>query len=166
MRRFFLLGTSVAFACGITIGSFLDWNVALVSMLVCVGMMVAVGIVFWNEHIVSVIWIGVCVATGTSIAVHSVRHYQVLDEESKIQGIGQVRGEMSRGVFDARFVLEPRECEGRVCPQDFMLVKTSLYETFTDGMLVRFGPCDLKRPERFDPISIIRCILPRRESDS
>ncbi|MBP7811546.1 MAG: ComEC/Rec2 family competence protein [Candidatus Moranbacteria bacterium] len=132
-------------------GSFLDWNAALVFTLVCVGTMLAAGIVFWKEHIMSVVWIGACVATGTSIAAHSVKHYQVLDEEREVQGIGRVRGEMLRGVFDARFVLEPHNCEGRVCPQDSVLVKTSLYETFTDGMSVRFGPCDLKRPEQFDP---------------
>ncbi len=151
MRRFFLLGTSVAFSCGITMGSFFDRDAALVSMLVCVGIMVAVSSVFRKEYIVFVIWIGVCIATGTLIAAHSVRYYQVLDEERAVQGIGQVRGEMSRGVFDARFVLELHDCEGRICPQDLVLVKTSLYETFTDGMSVRFGPCDLKRPERFDP---------------
>ena len=150
MKRFFLLGTSVSFSCGIATGLFLDWDTAWVWALLCVVIIIAWGIVFRKENILFIIWLGACVLSGASGGIHSVEHYRTLEEQENLRGIGKVRGEMSTGVFDAHFVLEAYDCEERVCPREYILVRTGRYETLTDGMTVHFGPCDLKRPERFD----------------
>ena len=151
MKRFFLTGTSVSFLSGITAGSFLDGDLAWVGTFLFVLIIISLSVAFRKEAVLFVIWCGICVAFGVSGAVHSIGHYQSLGKQKDVQGIGFVRGEMSAGEFDSRFVLELYDCGKKACPEEYVLVRTSRYVTLTDGMSVRFGPCDLERPERFDP---------------
>lgn len=151
MRRFFLSGTSVSFLSGIAAGSFFDGDVARMWTLLFVLVLVSWSVVFRKEAVLFVVWCGICVALGISGAVHSTGHYQSLDKQKDVRGVGFVRSEMSAGEFDSRFILELYDCGEKVCPEEYVLVRTSRYVTLTDGMSVRFGPCDLERPERFDP---------------
>lgn len=151
MKRFFLLGTSVFFSSGIAAGSFLDGDTARIGAFLFLLIVISWSVVFRKEAVLFVIWCGVCIVFGISGAAYSIEHYQSLGEQEGVQGIGKVRGEMSTGIFGARFILELRDCEQGTCPEEYVLVRTGRYETLTDGMFVRFGPCDLERPERFDP---------------
>ncbi len=151
MRRFFLLISSGVFSSGIALGSFAGWNEDRVWVLVCGGTIIAFLLVFRREYVMFAGWLGVCLLTGMFLSAHSAGHYRAIEEQNNVQGTGVVRGEMSIGTFDARLVLSASDCEERACPKEKILFRTSQYETFTDGMRVRFGPCDLKRPEQFDP---------------
>lgn len=151
MRRFLLLGTSVSFSCGIATGSFFDRDMAQVSAFLFVLIVISWSVAFRKEVVLFVIWCGICLISGILGAVHSVEHYRVLGGQKGVQGIGWVRGEMSAGVFDTRLVLELYDCGEKACPEEYILVRTSRYIALTDGMSVRFGPCDLERPEQFDP---------------
>jgi hypothetical protein len=151
MRRFALLISSGAFSSGIAFGSFAGWDEARVWILVCTGIAVTLCLVFRRESVLFVVWLGMCAFGGMFLAVHEGEYYRALEEQNNVQGVGVVRGEMSIGALDARLVLSASDCEGHICPKENILFRTSQYETFTDGMRVYFGPCNLKRPEQFDP---------------
>jgi competence protein ComEC len=151
MRRFLLLGLSIAFLLGISAGLFLDWGEARILVFLCVGMIIAWSVSFQRKDVLFVSWLGCCVIVGMLIATHSVRTYQLLEGRTNVQGIGVVRGEMSFSSFHANFVTELLDCGQEMCPEEYVLVRTSRYRQFSDGMRIHFGPCDLRRPEQFDP---------------
>jgi len=141
---------SIFFLVGITGGLFLDWGEARTYIFLFVGIGIAWSIAFRREDALFVGWFGCCVLAGMFLSTQSIRHYQSLEEKKHVQGIGIVRGEMSSSGFKASFVLELSDCGEVVCPQEYVLVRTSRYQQFIDGMRIHFGPCDLKRPEQFD----------------
>ncbi len=150
MRRFFLLGSSIAFSGGITLGLFFNLIDVQVVLLLCIGLAIAFSLVFRTDILLSVCWIGACVLMGALVASQTMKDFQVLGEEKSLQGFGMVRGEAIQGTFGNRVVVSLYDCGERKCPRKYVLLRTSQYEPLIDGVKVHIGPCDLKRPEQFD----------------
>ncbi len=151
MKRFALLLVSGAYVSGVGLGSLLTWTQAKIGALLLAATVIGVSMVLpprfvWRSYLLLV-----CALGGLLLSAFRVEHFRTLADQKGVEGSGLIRGEASVGVFDARINVVLDDCGTRPCPQEGIQVRVDRFENVSDGMRVRLGPCDLSRPERFDP---------------
>lgn len=151
MKRFLLPASGVILILGVSVGS----SIRILSVQIAAYLLVAVAVsllsVFQSRFTV-LLFLSVCLFGGSAIlAAHRVEHYRFLEERPQLSGIGTIQGESKRGSFENRIVVALSACEVGSCPREYVQIRVNRYEEWPDGTPVRIGPCDLKRPERFDP---------------
>ncbi len=151
MKQWVLPGVSLGYILGVAVGSVVDYpSVSILSLLLMAGIL-SFWMAFRQAKVFLVLCSSVFMVTGMVLASRTVEHYQSLGELSNVSGSGTVRGEMIPGTYTARIVVTLDDCGATACPREAVQVEVDRFGSWADGERVRIGPCDLKRPERFDP---------------
>lgn len=151
MKRWLSLILSGSFVAGIALGSVMTFQSALVSGCLVGVLIVAAAAAFQNRPAVLCLVSGTLLIAAMLWASDTADRYRVLSGVSGADGLGVIRGEMDRGAYDARIVVALDDCGSDACPRESVQLRVDRFSEWSDGMRVRIGPCDLKRPERFDP---------------
>lgn len=151
MKRWLLPILSCSFIAGVALGSVATFSCAQVAGYLMAALVSAAAVAFRNRLAIAVFFAGLSLIAGLLLASGAVERYQVLSDISGVSGVGTIRGELDRGLYDARVVVKLDECEYDSCPRESVQLSVDRFSEWPDGTQVRIGPCDLKRPERFDP---------------
>ncbi len=151
MKRWLLPILSVSFVAGIALGSLVMFQDALVFGCLIGVLLVAAAAAFWSRLTVLCLVSGILLIAGMLLVSDTTDQYRALSNISGVDGLGTIRGEMDRGVYDARVVVTLDDCGSKVCPRESVQLRVDRFGEWSDGIRVHIGPCDFKRPERFDP---------------
>ncbi|MBP5994019.1 MAG: ComEC/Rec2 family competence protein [Candidatus Moranbacteria bacterium] len=151
MKRWLLPILSGSFVAGVALGSLMTFQSALVFGCLAGVVIVAAVAAFQSRLVVLFLVSGGLFISGVLLVSDTTEQYQALSGISGVSGSGTIRGEMDRGVYDARVVVALDDCGSEACPRESVQLRVDRFSEWSDGMRVRIGPCDFKRPRRFDP---------------
>ena len=151
MKRWLSPILSGSFVTGVALGSLMTFQSALVFGCLAGVVIVAAAAAFQSRLAVLFLVSGGLFVSGMLLVSDTTEQYQTLSGISGVSGSGTIRGEMDRGVYDARVVVALDDCRSEVCPRELVQLRVDRFSEWSDGMRVHVGPCDFKRPERFDP---------------
>lgn len=151
MKRWLSLILSCSFITGVTLGSLMTFRSASIAGYLIGTVIVAAAAAFRNRLTVFGLAAGLLLIAGMLSASGAAERYRDLSGISGVSGVGTIRSEMDRGIYDARIVVKLDDCGNTACPRESAELLVDRFGEWSDGMRVRIGPCDFERPERFDP---------------